>query len=69
MAADLSRQSVSAFVLDAASDRAEQVIAATGSTSVPSRFFEALWAALDTPPRPNRVLARRAAAHRRVVQR
>jgi len=67
-AAELARQSVSAFVLDAASDRAEQVIASSSATVVPSEFFDELWAALDSPPQPNAALKRRAAAARRVEQ-
>jgi predicted N-acetyltransferase YhbS len=60
---------VSAFVLDAAGRRAEEVIAASTTTVVPARFFDTLHAALDRTPRPNPALARRAAAKRRVVQR
>lgn len=68
-AAELTRQSVSAFVLDAAAERAEQVISAESVTHVPSDFFDALWTALDEPPRPNAALARRAASPRAVDQR
>ncbi|HZC98662.1 MAG TPA: DUF1778 domain-containing protein [Actinomycetes bacterium] len=68
-AAELSHQSVSAFVLDAAGDKAERVIAASTATSVPSEFFNQLWRALDAPPRPNEALRRRAAEPRRVQQR
>jgi uncharacterized protein (DUF1778 family) len=67
-AAQLQRQSVSAFVLDAAADRAEQVIASASETVVPSEFFDELWEALDSPPRPSPVLRRRAASERRVEQ-
>lgn len=59
-AAELSRQSLSAFVLDAAAARAEEVIAAASATVVPSEFFDSLWEALDEPPRPNPALRRRA---------
>lgn len=68
-AAKLSRQSVSAFVLDAAGRRAEEVIAASTATIAPARFFDTLHAALDQPPKPNPVLARRATGKRRIVQR
>ncbi len=68
-AAEVARQSLSAFVLDAASERAEQVIAASSATVVPSEFFDELWAALDAPPQPNEALRRRAAADRQVEQR
>jgi len=65
-AAELERQSVSAFVLDAASERAEQVIASAAATVVPSDFFDQLWDALDAPPNPNPVLQRRVRSRRRV---
>jgi uncharacterized protein (DUF1778 family) len=68
-AAELSRQSMSAFVLDAAGEKAERVIAASAATSVPSEFFDELWQALEAPPKPNDALRRRAAATRRVDQR
>jgi uncharacterized protein (DUF1778 family) len=68
-AAELSRQSVSAFVLDAAGEKAERVIAASSATSVPSEFFDRLWEALDAPSRPNESLRRRAAEPRQVQQR
>jgi uncharacterized protein (DUF1778 family) len=68
-AAELSHQSVSAFVLDAASEKAERVIAASTATSVPSEFFDQLWEALGAPPQPNEPLRRRAAEPRRVQQR
>jgi uncharacterized protein (DUF1778 family) len=68
-AAELSRQSVSAFVLDAAGEKAERVIAASTATSVPSEFFDHLWKALDAPPQPNAALRRRVAEPRRVQQR
>jgi uncharacterized protein (DUF1778 family) len=56
-------------MLDAASRRADEVIAASAVTLVPAQFFDRLWRALDAPPRPNAPLARRARAARRVVQR
>jgi uncharacterized protein (DUF1778 family) len=68
-AAELSRQSVSAFVLDAAGEKAERVIAASTATTVPSEFFDQLWEALDAPPQPNEPLRRRASGPRRVQQR
>jgi len=68
-AAELSHQSVSTFVLDAAGEKAERVIAASTATSVPSEFFDQLWEALDAPPRPNEPLRRRAAQPRRAQQR
>jgi uncharacterized protein (DUF1778 family) len=68
-AAELSHQSLSAFILDAASRRAEDVIASMSTTAVPPDFFDKLWASLDSPPHPNPPLARRARAKRRVSQR
>jgi uncharacterized protein (DUF1778 family) len=68
-AAELSHQSVSAFVLDAAAERAERIIATSTATIVPSEFFDELWQALDAPPQPNEALRRRAAESRRVHQR
>ncbi len=67
-AAELTCQSLSAFVLDAAADRAEQVLAASSETVVPSDFFDDLWSAMEVPPRPNEALRRLAAAERRVRQ-
>jgi len=68
-AAELERQSVSAFVLDAASDRAEEVIASASATVVPSDFFDDLWNALEGSVSPSAPLQRRAQARRRVEQR
>jgi len=70
-AAKLRRQSVSAFMLDAAGERAEEVISAATVTVLPGKFFDDLWAALEHPPRPasvNPALARRASMKRRVEQ-
>lgn len=68
-AAELVNQSTSAFVLEAASRRAEEVIAANATTAVPPAFFDRLLSALDEPPRPNARLLRRGSGRRRVVQR
>ena len=68
-AAEISHQSVTAFVLEAATERAEQVIAASSTTVVPTGWFDKLWSALDAPPRPNRALRARAQRARGVVQR
>lgn len=68
-AAELEHQSVSAFVLGAAAERAEEVIASASATSVSSDFFDQLWDALEAPPAPNPALQRRARASRRVDQR
>jgi uncharacterized protein (DUF1778 family) len=68
-AAELEHQSVSAFVLAAAAERAEQVIASAAATVLPSDFFDQVWEALDTPGKPNPALERRAQAERQVEQR
>lgn len=68
-AAELSHQSISAFVLDAASQRAEQVLAASAATVVPSDWFDALWSALDAAPSANAALRSRAESARVVTQR
>ncbi|MCA9599842.1 MAG: DUF1778 domain-containing protein [Myxococcales bacterium] len=68
-AAELRKQSVSTFMLDAASASAERVIAESAATVVPTEFFDKLWRALDAPPKPNRALVKLAASRRRVVQR
>jgi len=68
-AAQLQHQSVSSFVLDAASEQADRVIAASTVTVVDPAFFDELLEALERPPKQNEALARRAARRRRVVQR
>lgn len=68
-AADLSRESVSAFVLNAASQRADQVIAAASVTVAPADWFDAVWQALEAPPSPNPALRARARGPRRVTSR
>jgi uncharacterized protein (DUF1778 family) len=56
-------------MLDAASERAEDIIAATTATVVSTTFFDTIWSALEQAPRPNAALARQARRKRRVVQR
>jgi uncharacterized protein (DUF1778 family) len=46
-AAKLAHTSTSAFVVDAAAERAEQVIAEQRETVVPAQFFDSLLKALD----------------------
>lgn len=60
--AQLSNKTLSGFILDAASRRAEEVIAQANLTVVPSEFFDALLIALDVPPTSNAAL-QRAARH------
>ncbi len=67
-AARLSNQSVSSFVLDAASERAEEVLQAATTTTVPADYFDQLHRALDEQPAPDPALQRAAGRARRVVQ-
>ncbi len=68
-AAELAHKTVTAFVLDAAAEQAEKVIAESSVTYVPADFFDRLWNALDKPPRPNATLKRAAKQPRRFIQR
>lgn len=68
-AAELAHQSMSSFMLSAAQERAEQIIATSKTTVVPATFFDDMWKALDAPPRPNAALMRRAQGERSVEQR
>jgi uncharacterized protein (DUF1778 family) len=63
-ASALQGTSVSTFVVEAAYERAEQVIDEHHSTLVPSDYFDQLLAALDKPPRaiPELVAAARKVA-------
>jgi uncharacterized protein (DUF1778 family) len=49
-AASLRHTSASRFIVDAAAEKAEQVIAEASYTEVPSDYFDRLIEALDTPP-------------------
>ena len=69
LAASLGGQTVSAFVLDAVSQKAEQVIGENTKTIVPPRFFDALWKSLSAPPKAPPRLAAEARKPRRFVQR
>ena len=62
-AASLTNQTLTSFVLDAAEQRAKEVIAQAKTTVVPSAFFDELLDALDQPPKANRAM--RKAARRR----
>ncbi|MCA1683882.1 MAG: DUF1778 domain-containing protein [Actinobacteria bacterium] len=67
-AARLVNQSVSSFVLDAASERAEEVLRATTTMGVPADYFDQLHRALSEPPVANPALQRAARRKRRVAQ-
>ncbi len=49
-AADLEHTSVSSFVVQAAVEKADRVIAASAETIVPADYFDQLLAALDASP-------------------
>ncbi|MCA1839313.1 MAG: DUF1778 domain-containing protein [Actinomycetota bacterium] len=66
-AATLARSSVSSFVVDAASERAERVIADHDETSVGPKFFEDMLRVLDELPKVILPL-KRAASRARVVK-
>ena len=68
LAASLTRQTLSAFLLEAATERAERVISESRETVVPAAFFDKLWRSLEKPPTPNKALQRAAAKPRRVRQ-
>lgn len=70
-AASLAGTSVSAFVVDAAVDRAEELLAAQMSTSVPADYFDQLVDALDRPDRAPTLTkaARRVARRPRIAAR
>jgi uncharacterized protein (DUF1778 family) len=68
-AAKLRGQSLSAFMLEAASTQAEEVLASGKATVVRAAFFDELWAALSRRPQASAALAKRSAARRRVTQR
>jgi len=70
-AASASGMSVSAFVVDAAVDRADEVITATTTTLVPAEYFDALVAALDKPDDAPRLAkaAKRARRTARIIAR
>lgn len=68
LAASLAKQTLSAFMLDAATERAERVISESRDTVVPPAYFDALWRSLEKPPTPNKSLRRVASRMRRVRQ-
>lgn len=69
LAASMSRQTVSSFMLEAASARAEKVIADAQELVVPARYFDAMFDSLGKRPRANRKLAALLRKPRRFVQR
>lgn len=70
-AAAVTGSSVSAFMVNAAVNRAEEVITASATTTVPAGYFDALLAALDqeeSAPRLSRAV-KEASRNRRVRDR
>lgn len=67
MAADLSHESLTSFVLSAADDRADRVIADSSTTTLPADFFDAFFDSLA--PEPPSALIDAAARLRRTVRR
>ena len=67
-AASLTDQTLTGFILDAASRRAEEVIAQTSTTVVPSEFFDALLGALEEPLASNVALQHAAQHLERLVE-
>ncbi len=59
-AASLTDQTLTGFILDAASRRAEEVITQANTTVVPSAFFDTLLDALDKPPTASAALQKAA---------
>jgi uncharacterized protein (DUF1778 family) len=66
-AADLSHESLTAFVLSAADERAQQVIAESRTTPLPRDFFDEFFDSLAPEPTP--ALVHAAARLRRTVRR
>jgi len=68
-AADLEHTSISSFMVAAAAEKADRVIAEHHTTTVPAAFFDELLAALDTPAVANPALSKAAATRARAVTR
>lgn len=68
-AAALEGQTVSAFMVRAAAERAEQVIAARTTTVLPAEYFDRLLAAIDAADRAPRLAraAKRARERRQIA--
>jgi uncharacterized protein (DUF1778 family) len=66
-AAAIEHKTITEFVLGAAAERAEEVIAA--QSVVPTEYFDQLLAALDAPDEPMPELERLAARPRRFIRR
>jgi uncharacterized protein (DUF1778 family) len=64
-AAAFAGESMSTFIVAAAVQRADELIAEHSATTVPSDYFDRLLAALDEPPEPSPRLAAAAKRARR----
>ena len=67
LAADLAHQSLTSFVLAAADEKAERVIASSRSTVLPAAFFDDFFDSVAAEPAS--ALVKAAARHRRTVRR
>ena len=68
-AAALQGSTLSAFIVSAAVERADEVLAAHDTTTVPAEYFDRLLAAIDKPnPAPRlRAAAKRSARRARIA--
>lgn len=64
-AASVAGLSVSAFLVSAAVERADEIIAETTTSTLPADYFDALLAALDEPEPAPRLTRAAKEAHRR----
>lgn len=64
-AAAFEGQSMSSFIVAAAAEKAEQVIAAQTTTAVPSEYFDRLLAAIDQAEPAPRLKRAASSAHQR----
>ena len=67
IAADLAYESLTSFVLSAADERAERVIADSRTTTLPADFFDAFFDSMVAEPTPDLIDA--ASRLRRTVRR
>jgi len=67
-AATLASESVSSFVVTAAVQRAEALVAEHSSTVVPAAYFDRLVASLDEPEAPGLARAARNARRRKRIR-
>jgi uncharacterized protein (DUF1778 family) len=67
-AASLTNQTLTGFVLDAAEQRAKEVVAEANTTVVHSTFFDELLLALDDPPQSNEAMRNAARQSQQLVE-